>query len=119
MAVDLTIPSQAYVAGLHPFGPFSIASGSQLAFSLTRENWPDSAGVEIIEILVHTSQDGGVTWSNPYGFGAAGGTLPLSTKGFPQDVSGPFKLPLVTPCQIKGTVNLQQGLTTSIGIVIT
>lgn len=118
---SFSIPSQAYTAGLHPFGPFSVGAGfTDIAISLTRENWPDSGGHEIIELLAEYSTDAGVTWSIPQGFGSAGGTLPPSTKtGLPQDVSGPFHIDIVSPCQLKGTVELQQALTTRVGIVVT
>lgn len=121
MSLAFSIPSTTYAAGLYPLGPFPVGAGfSDIALTLTRESWPDSGGHEIIEILAQYSTDSGVTWSIPQGFGAAGGTLPPSTKtGLPQDVSGPMHITFPSPCLLKASVNIQQGLRTAVGIVVT
>lgn len=120
----ITIPSQQYAAGPHPFGPVSMASGSRIQLSLLRQSWPDSGGAEIISIEAVTSLDGGQTWSGVLGvnpsiqFGCAGGQLPNDKFGQPVN-SSVLTTSIQTPCQIKGRVVLQQPLTTTITITVT
>jgi len=120
-----TIPSTAYPIGTTAFGPFTIGAGfTKLQLSLLRESWPDSAGVEIISIEAVVSFDSGASWSGVLGvnpsiqFGCAGGVLPDDKFGQPQ-LASVMTCPLVTPCQIKGRVTLQQALTTTITLTIT
>ncbi len=125
MAQTTTIPSTLYPAGTTAWGPITIPSGNtKLTITLTRESWPDSAGVEIISIEAVVSFDNGQTWSGELGvnptfqFGTAGGDLPLDKFGQPQTTSRAI-WPIVTPCRIKGVVTLTQPLTTAITVALT
>lgn len=115
---SFNIPSRQYAAGVHPFGPFSVPSGSQIQVSLTRENWPDSGGQEIISIEIDSSLDGGQTFSLLTQFGTAGGVLPNDKFGNPV-TSNTLTTSIVTPCQLRGRVILQQALTTAVSVSIT
>lgn len=115
---QFTIPSRQYTAGVHPFGPFTVATGSQIQVSLTRENWPDSAGEEIINIQIEISTDNGQTFDSLVGFGTAGGVLPPDKFGNPQ-TSNTLTSSLTTPCRLRGTVTLQQPLSTAVSVSIT
>lgn len=118
MPQTFTVPSHAYSVGTTPFGPFTVSSGSQIKVTLTRENWPDSAGVEIISIEADISFDNGATWQLLTQFGSAGGTLSLDKNGQPRTTSW-LTCAITTPCQIKGRVILAQPLQTAITIAIT
>lgn len=126
-----TVNSRSYPAGSTIVGPFSIPAGFvTVSLSLTRENWPDTGGVEIIRIEGICSHDGGNTWTdldgtprvlgiNPeFSFGAAGGVLPNDKFGQPvtTNKAGPWRI--VTPCQIKCAVFLLQSLNTAVTVEV-
>lgn len=113
----LTVPSRAYPAGVTNYGPFTVNAGTTIKIGLLREAWPDSNGEEIISLDAEVSFDGGNTWDFLFQFGTAGGTLPLDRNGNPQNTSSVMS-GLTTPCRLRGTVTLQQPLTTTVTITI-
>lgn len=84
MAATVTLqpPSALLPVGTTTFSQSSLSAAySTVTLTLPRNaGWADSAGVEILELLVDVSMDGGVTWTRGEGFGVSGGTVSSTDK---------------------------------------
>lgn len=115
-----TFPNRRYNQGTDTIGPIQIPVGAtSLQVKATRDAWTDIGG-EIFTVLMRISLDGGNTWIDWGGFGAAGGDLIRRDGSIAPESTFSIQLPdTQNPLrQLRGIVTVNRALNTAITVNI-
>lgn len=119
MASTFQVPSQSYPIGPQAIGPFTIPAGNtRIQVTCTHGTWPLTNNDLVLQATFEVSFDNGVNWQELTSVGWGGGTLPVDKFGNPQPANV-LTTSIVSPCQLRGTVNVFQSLTTAITVALT
>jgi hypothetical protein len=119
MAQTFSVPSRQYPAGVTAIGPFALAAGTtRILVTMTHGTWPLTQDDLMLQATFEVSFDNGATWEPFVSVGWGGGTLPLDRNGNPQSANF-LNTSIVTPCRLRGTVDVAQAITTAIAVVLT